>query len=126
MVDTRNACIVLGVILILVGLLGFIPNPLVSADGIFAVNAAHNLVHIVTGLALLIGALALNQSQMTLRVVGIAYALVAILGFFSGDMLLGFIHMNAADRWLHVLIAIVLIAAGWVLPLSTERPLRTS
>jgi hypothetical protein len=126
MVDTRNACIVLGVILILVGLLGFIPNPLVSADGIFAVNAAHNLVHIVTGIALLIGALALNQSQMTLRVVGIAYALVAILGFFSGDMLLGFIHMNAADRWLHVLVAVILIAAGWVLPLSTERPLRTS
>jgi Domain of unknown function (DUF4383) len=126
MVDTRNACIVLGVILILVGLLGFIPNPLVSADGIFAVNAAHNLVHIVTGIALLIGALALNQSQMTLRVVGIAYALVAILGFFSGDMLLGFIHMNAADRWLHVLVAVILIAAGWVLPLSTERSLRTS
>jgi hypothetical protein len=126
MVDTRTACIVLGVVFILVGLLGFIPNPLVSADGIFAVNAAHNLVHIVTGIALLIGAMALNQSQLTLRVVGIAYVLVAILGFFSGDMLLGFIHMNAADRWLHVLLAIILIAAGWMLPLSAERPLRTS
>jgi hypothetical protein len=121
MIDTRTVCIVLGVVLILVGIFGFIPNPVVSADGFFAVNAAHNLVHIVTGIALLIGALAFDQSQMTLRIVGVVYALVALLGFSSGDMLLGFIHMNTADRWLHVLLAIVLIAAGWSLPRAAER-----
>jgi hypothetical protein len=120
MADTRTASIVLGVIFIAVGILGFIPNPLVSGDGIFAVNVAHNLVHLISGAVLLIGALALDQSRMTLRGVGIIYAIVAILGFFSGDMLLGFIQNNMADRWLHVLLAIVLLAAGWMLPESAK------
>jgi hypothetical protein len=118
--DTRTASIVLGVIFIVVGILGFIPNPLVSGDGVFTVNAEHNLVHLISGAALLIGALALDQSRMTLRVVGVVYAIVAILGFFSGDMLLGFIQNNMADRWLHVLLAIVLLAAGWMLPESAR------
>jgi hypothetical protein len=107
---------VLGVVFIVVGLLGFIPNPLVSADGLFAVNAAHNLVHLISGLALLIGALALHQARTTLWVVGIVYGLVALLGLFSGDMLLGFIHINTADRLLHIALTIVLLGAAWSLP----------
>ena len=120
MIDTRTACIVFGAVFILVGLLGFVPNPLVSADGIFAVNASHNIVHLISGIALLVGALALDEPRMTLRAVGIAYGVIAILGLFSGDMLLGFIHINGADRWLHVLLAIVIAAAGWVLPESAK------
>ena len=116
MADTRTACIVLGVVFIVVGLLGFIPNPLVSADGLFAVNGAHNLVHLLSGLALLVGALALNQPKTTLWVVGIVYGLVALLGLFSGDMLLGFIHINTADRLLHIALTIVLLGAAWSLP----------
>lgn len=116
MADTRTACMVLGVVFIVVGLLGFIPNPLVSADGLFVVNGAHNLVHLLSGLALLIGALALNQPKTTLWVVGIVYGLVALLGLFSGDMLLGFIHINTADRLLHVALTIVLLGAAWSLP----------
>ena len=116
MADTRTACIALGVVFIVVGLLGFIPNPLVSADGLFAVNGAHNLVHLLSGLALLIGALALNQPKTTLWVVGIVYGLVALLGLFSGDMLLGFIHINTADRLLHIALTIVLLGAAWSLP----------
>ena len=116
MADTRTACIVLGVVFIVVGLLGFIPNPLVSADGLFAVNGAHNLVHLISGLALLIGALALHQARTTLWVVGIVYGLVALLGLFSGDMLLGFIHINTADRLLHIALTIVLLGAAWSLP----------
>ena len=116
MADTRTACIVLGVVFIVVGLLGFIPNPLVSADGLFAVNGAHNLVHLISGLALLIGALALNQARTTLWVVGFVYGLVALLGLFSGDMLLGFIHINTADRLLHIALTIVLLGAAWSLP----------
>lgn len=121
MVDSRTACIVLGVVFVLVGLLGFIPNPLVSEDGLFAVNPAHNIVHLASGLALLLGAFALDQSQMALKVVGIVYGLIAILGLFSGDMLLGIIHINGADRGLHILLAIVLISAGWMLPEGKSR-----
>jgi hypothetical protein len=31
-------------------------------------------------------------------------------------MLLGFIQMNTADRWLHVVLAAAMMAAGWLIP----------
>jgi hypothetical protein len=52
---------------------------------------------------------------LALKIVGVVYALVAILGFFAGDMLLG-VALNAADHWLHVFLAIVLLVAGFALP----------
>ena len=113
----KTAALVIGIIFIAVGVLGFIPNPLVSPTGIFAVNTAHNLVHLVSGAAILAGAYMGLGSALTLKVFGVIYALVAILGFFmTGDMLLGVIHVNQADKWLHVALAVVILAAGFMLP----------
>jgi hypothetical protein len=119
--NTKTAALVLGIIFIVVGLLGFVPNPLVSPTGIFAVNTAHNLVHLLSGIVILAGAYSAFGARNTLLVFGAVYALVAILGFIpgavtAGNMLLGFIHVNDADKWLHVLLAIVLLAAGYYLP----------
>jgi Domain of unknown function (DUF4383) len=50
-------------------------------------------------------------------VFGVIYALVALIGLFTtGDMLLGFIRVNHADDWLHVVLAVVILAAGFMLP----------
>ena len=112
--DTRMIAIVLGVILIIAGIIGFIPNPIAySENAIFTVNPAHNVVHIVSGAFLLAGAYTGLGSTMALRILGIVYVVVAILGFVSGDMILGFIQNNAGDNWLHVVLAIVLLAAGF-------------
>jgi hypothetical protein len=112
----KTAAIVLGAIFILVGILGFIPNPLVGPDGIFVVNTTHNLIHLVSGAVLLAGVYTSFGPSLALKIIGVIYAIVAILGFvMSDDMLLGMIAMNAADRWLHVLLAIVLLAAGFAL-----------
>jgi hypothetical protein len=35
-------------------------------------------------------------------------------------MLLGFIAMNDADKWLHVVLAVVILAAGFLLPEDDE------
>ena len=43
---------VFGGTFIFAGLLGFVPNPIVAPDGVFAVNAMHNMVHVLTGGAL--------------------------------------------------------------------------
>ncbi len=48
--NAKTAAIVIGVIFLAVGILGFFPNPLVSPTGLFAVNTVHNLIHIVSGL----------------------------------------------------------------------------
>lgn len=110
----KNVAIVLGVILVLVGLLGFVNNPVL---GIFAVNPLHNIVHIVTGAVLLIGAYSSLGSSLALKIIGIVYAIVAIIGFFMvmDGMMLG-MAMNEADKWLHVVLAVVILIAGFTLP----------
>ena len=112
--DTKMVATVLGVVLIIAGIIGFIPNPIAySENAIFTVNVAHNVVHIISGLFLLAGAYTGLGSAMSLRILGIVYVVVAVLGFVSGDMILGFISNNAGDNWLHVVLALVLLAAGF-------------
>ncbi|MGQ0740675.1 MAG: DUF4383 domain-containing protein [Alphaproteobacteria bacterium] len=112
--NARTAALVFGAVFILVGVLGFIPNPLVGPEGLFVTNVSHDLVHIVSGAVLLAGVYTQLGASLALKIIGIAYAIVAVLGFvMPGDMMLGMIAMNEADRWLHVLLAIVLLAAGF-------------
>lgn len=112
----RECAIVGGIILILFGLLGFFNNPLVL--NLFATNSANNIIHIVLGVILLAGAYSSLGSGMALKIVGIVYAIIAILGFFmvSNELLLGFIAVNTAGQWLHVVLAVVILVAGFLLP----------
>jgi hypothetical protein len=113
----KTAAMVLGWIFVVVGVVGFIPNPVISETGYFTVDLVHNLIHLASGIVLLIGAYTALGGGIVLKVFGVIYALIAILGLVtSGDMLLDFIHVNAADDWLHVVLAIIILAAGFGLP----------
>ena len=131
MLSSKTICAAFGFIFVLVGVIGFIPNPLVSSEGIFETNAMHNLVHLLTGSAFLFGGLVLKgKADLTLKTIAIAYFGVAILGFFtSGNLLLGMVHINEADRWLHFGLALAILAAAWsaVSPqtVGTMRPQNT-
>ena len=116
--NTYLISMIFGVVFVLVGILGFVPNPLVAPDGLFAVNAAHNAVHFITGLVFLIAATKLkDRADLVLKAVGAAYVLVTIIGALtSGNMLLGFIHINDADRWLHAGLAAAILGAGFLFP----------
>ena len=114
MLSAKFLTTLFGATFIFAGLIGFVPNPLVAPDGIFAINAAHNIVHILTGVAFLIGS-ALGFARMTLLGIGVAYVVVTIVGFLTtGDYLLGFIHINLADRWLHAGLALAILVAGFI------------
>ena len=106
-----------GVIFVLVGLAGYVPalTPDGKLLGVFAVNGAHNLVHILTGVIALAIALASPANMsMFFKIFGVVYALVAALGFFAGEQpLLGIIAHNAADMWLHAVIALVTLWIGF-------------
>ena len=96
---------VLGVVFVAIGILGFFTPTIL---GLFEVDAAHNLVHIVLGLVLLLA----PTAGATLTV-GVVYLVVAVLGFAMGPgKLLGLVHVNGADNWLHLVLAAVLIAAS--------------
>ena len=82
--NTKTAALVIGIIFIVVGLLGFVPNPLVSPTGIFAVNTAHNLIHLATGIVIIAGAYSAFGARNTLLIFGAVYAVVAIAGFIPG------------------------------------------
>lgn len=114
----KSVSLLLGVVFVAVGVLGFLPNPIVAPDGLFAVNTIHNLVHLLSGVLLILGGTALSGSaSLILKVFGFVYLLVAILGFvMGGPALLGLVVINAADNWLHLVLAIVILAAGFMLP----------
>ena len=111
----RTVSLLFGMIFVTVGLLGFTANSMVGNEGFFVTNAAHNLVHILTGGIFLIGAILYPvYSGRIVKLIGATYVVVTILGFLtSGDMMLGIVHINDADRWLHLGLAIVILVAGF-------------
>jgi hypothetical protein len=121
--NARNAAILFGVVFLLVGILGYVPNPVVGPTGIFATNSLHNLIHLVSGIALLAGAYTSIGSSMMLKIVGVVYGLVAVCGFFMvmDGMMMG-VMINEADKWLHVVLALAILAAGFLLPDTTPSP----
>ena len=114
--SAKLAATVIGIVFVAVGLLGFVNNPVL---GLFAVDTIHNLIHILSGVVLLAGAYSSLGSSMALKIVGIVYGIVAILGFFlvnEAGMLLGIFVVNTADKWLHVGLAVVILLAAFTLP----------
>ena len=120
--NIRNICLALGWTFVAVGILGFINNPLVSSEGFFVVNGPHNLVHLLTGGAFIFGAvLYRGKEALIMTGIGIAYLAVAGLGFVtSGNMLLGMVHINEADRWLHLGLAFAILLPGVLLRTRQE------
>ncbi|PYK43392.1 MAG: TonB-dependent receptor [Verrucomicrobia bacterium] len=113
----KTLALLFGVVFLLIGILGFVPSvtPNEMLLNIFHVNAAHNAVHLLTGVvALLAGIAGVGASKIFFKIFGVVYGLVAVLGFVVGDgMLLGFISNNMADTWLHVGIAVVSLIVGF-------------
>ena len=121
MINAKTACYIFAAAFIAAGILGFIPNPLVAPDGLFAVNVLHNLVHILTGIVFVAGAMWLGKPRLTLQVMGAVYLVVALLGLVTaGDMLLGLVRVNMADDVLHLIFAIALLGAGFGLPQAAK------
>lgn len=111
MFSAKNATLLLGAVLAIVGVLGFLmESPLL---GYFEVDTTHNVVHLASGLIGLWCAMSgPSASKMFLVVFGVVYALVAVLGFTMASPLLGILHVNAADNWLHALIAVYSLYFG--------------
>jgi len=119
----RKIAIGFGAILLIVGILGFVPgvtdNGLLL--GIFEVNMVHNLIHIVSGAAALLAGMATERAaRIFFQVFGVLYGLVAVMGLFTGEEpLLGIVAVNHADHILHAAIALFSLIVGFAF--STQR-----
>ena len=114
----RKLATFFGIVFLLVGLLGFVSNPIIGRASYFLTNPAHDFAHLVLGGFLLGLATGGNRSaKLALYATGAVYALLALVGFAqvgpSGDgMLFGLVHINYNDNWLHALLGVVLIVSG--------------
>lgn len=110
---------ILGAVLVLVGLLGFVmPSPLL---GIFAVDMIHNVIHLLTG-AVLLGAAFMDGGRnvrLVNIVLGVVYLLVAALGFVAEGFLGTIIVANMADHLLHLLLGVVLLGVAFAMKGTT-------
>jgi hypothetical protein len=119
----RLYALVVGLVLVLAGILGFFYESSFTSDssvrdgvlGMLDVNGWHNVVHIATGaLGLVAFAAGVSAARNYALGIGAVYVIVAIWGFAVGDggSILGIIPINTEDSVLHLLIGLTGIGAG--------------
>ena len=135
----KTIATILGVAFLLVGVLGFIAPGL----GGFHLSLAHNLVHIISGaLALYFGfAATLSAARLFCIVFGVVYGLLGIAGFLLGGSgahtvagvpahgtdsslfaaLPGSLELASMDHIVHILLAIIFLAGGFLTRADVER-----
>src|SRR5687767_10036585 len=101
--NTKTAALIIGIVFILVGILGFFPNPIVGAcdnSAIFCTDKVHNAVHIISGVLFVLVALASPANAgLVMKIFGVVYFGLGVYGLMtvgSSGMgtLLGFLHVN--------------------------------
>ena len=118
----KTAAVLIGLIFIAVGLLGYVDNPIVGASdkAMFHTDSVHNIVHIVSGALFLLIALAAPASAGGfMKLFGIIYLAIGIIGMVqigSQDMmkLFGFLMVNKLDNYLHIGLGVVIFLAGFL------------
>lgn len=116
----KKAALYFGIVVLAVGILGFVPGITMENDegaklllGIFHVDALHNVVHILTGAVAIAASQSRNYARLYFQVFGVVYAIVTVIGFVQGDSVLGLFPVNLADNFLHVLIAAAALYLGF-------------
>jgi hypothetical protein len=128
----RYFALVVGIIFVLLGFLGFEPAvvshpasaPVIAAKtsygylfGVFPINIWHNLVHILVGFLGIIAYPSRASARLYARGLAIFYAILAILGYIPAtSTLFGLIPIFGYDVWLHAIIAAVAAYFGYFVP----------
>ena len=141
--NTRNFALVLGIVFLLVGILGFVPginqmhqvhDPNLKVDGpgegmllgLFHVNVLHNVVHIVFGILGIAMYRDFVSARLYAQIVAIAYGLLVSLGLLPATRYtFGLIPIEGNDVWLHALIAVAAAYFGFIAPSTAAADVRT-
>ena len=103
---------VIGAVLVLLGLVGFVNHPIL---GIFGVNVAQDVLHLVGG-ALILWLASKGSAKPTNMWVGIVALVVGILWFaegLDGGLLASIFAINAAISYLHIAVGIVSLGVAY-------------
>ena len=112
----RSWLLLAGAILVVVGILGFVPNALVGPTGLVATDNLHNVVHVLTGVLAL--GLAYGMSAnigMAAILFGALYAVIFIACVVSPSLFgLFSVPVNGIDHVIHAGLAVVSLALGYM------------
>ena len=126
----RIAALVVGVVFLVVGVMGFIPGLTTNYGrmqfaghhseayllGLFQVSILHNLVHLVFGVAGVAMARAAATARLFLVGGGVIYLVLWLYGLVIGyDSAANFVPLNDADNWLHLGLGIGMLTLGFLL-----------
>ncbi|TDD72079.1 DUF4383 domain-containing protein [Jiangella aurantiaca] len=132
----QTAATAVAVVFLAVGVMGFIPG--ITTDfseiqfasheseamllGIFQVSVLHNIVHLLFGLVGLFMGRSYAGARNFLIWGGAVYAVLWLYGLFvDEDSTANFVPMNAADDWLHLVLAIGMVSLGVLLGRTPRR-----
>jgi len=131
----QTAALVVGLVFLLIGVLGFIPGITANYDmlqaaghesgaklfGVFQVSVLHNIIHLLFGVAGVLLARTWSGARGFLIWGGIIYLVILVYGLVV-DQASGanFVPINTADNWLHLVLGVGMIALGVLL--SRRRP----
>ena len=131
----QNAALAVGAVFLAVGVLGFVPGITTNYDqltfaghhpdaallGIFTVSVLHNLVHLAFGAAGIAVARTFNSARSYLIGGGVGYLVLCLYGLvIDHDSAANFVPVNDADNWLHLGLAVAMIALGAALGRTRE------
>lgn len=108
-----------GIVLVVVGLLGFIDNPIVGQQegALIPTDTLHNVIHLATGLLALYIAFGLsgeNQVNGTLGF-GVLYAVIFVAVLISPTLFGLFqVPANATLHVIHAALAVISLAVGYM------------
>lgn len=126
----QQAALLVGVVFLLVGILGFIPGITTDYDtmefashdsgaellGIFQISVLHNLVHLAFGVAGILMSRTASGAGTYLLAGGAVYLVLWLYGLFVGHAsTANFVPLNNADDWLHLFLGLGMIALGFLL-----------
>ena len=120
--------LIVGASLVLAGIAGFFVNSVFDTSktdpqgrldgdallGAFEVNGWHNVVHLASGLFLLLMSSKRATARLAAISFGVVYGLVAIIGLIDGQDLLGLFPINPGDNILHIGISALGLLSGLI------------
>jgi len=110
----KTYAMVIGAVLALLGLVGFVNNPIL---GIFGVNVAQDVLHLVGG-ALILWLASKGSAKPTNMWTGVIALAAGVLWFVPGTggnagLLAGIFGINAAISYLHVAVGVVSLGVSY-------------
>ncbi len=138
--DVQKAAMLFGIIFLVVGILGFIPgitsdyDQLTTFDdqgakllGIFGVNILENIAHLLFGIAGLALASTWAGAKNYFIWGGLIYVALWLYGLIiEEESSANFLGLNNPSNWLHLVLGLAMIAAGYLLSRRVVRDTATA